>query len=147
MIEAESQNNFALVERLAHTLRGVAGNIGAKQLYSLCQTIENNANQQQISSIALSQSKDELARIQVALKQLQAPALANEGFNISACKTLLAQLKTDVENYDVAAVDTIQALLPMTMQQTYNQQLKDIMAKVEVYEFDDAAELLKDINI
>ena len=147
MIEAESQNNFALVERLAHTLRGVAGNIGAKQLYSLCQTIESNANQQQISSIALSQSKDELARIQVALKQLQAPALANEGFNISACKTLLAQLKTDVENYDVAAVDTIQALLPMTMQQTYNQQLKDIMAKVEVYEFDDAAELLKDINI
>ncbi|WP_158089115.1 ABC transporter substrate-binding protein [Cognaticolwellia mytili] len=147
MIEAESQNNFALVERLAHTLRGVAGNIGAKQLYSLCQTIENNANQQQISSVALSQSKDELARIQVALKSLQAPALANEGFNISACKTLLAQLKTDVENYDVAAVDTIQALLPMTMQQTYNQQLKDIMAKVEVYEFDDAAELLKDINI
>jgi hypothetical protein len=88
-----------------------------------------------------------LARIQVALKQLQAPAIVNESFNISACKTLLAQLKIDVENYDVAAVDTIQALLSMTMQQTYNQQLKDIMAKVEVYEFDDAAELLKDINI
>jgi HPt (histidine-containing phosphotransfer) domain-containing protein len=58
MIEAESQDNFALVERLAHTLRGVAGNIGAKQLYNFCQTIESNASQQQTSSIALSQSKD-----------------------------------------------------------------------------------------
>ena len=53
----------------------------------------------------------------------------------------------DVDNYDVAAIDTIQTLLSMTNQQRYHQQLKDIMTKVEIYEFDDAATLLKEINI
>ncbi len=144
---AASQEDFSAVEHLAHTLKGVAGNIGAQQLYDLCQLLEDNAVQQSVESLILKQSKEELNRIQASLQQLHAPEQANESFNISACKSLLAQLQIDVENYDVAAVDTIQTLLPMTTQQSYNQQLKDIMAKVEVYEFDDAAELLKDINI
>ena len=147
IIEAAHENNFKLVEQLAHTLKGVAGNIGAKQLYSMCQAIESNAHQQQVDPIALTQSKDELARIQVSLQQLSEQEPPQETFDAAACKALFSQLKTELENYDVAATDTIQKLLPMTMQQTYNQQLKTIEAKVEVYEFDDASKLLNEINI
>ena len=68
-------------------------------------------------------------------------------FNVSECKALIEQLKIDVDNYDVAAIETLQSLLAMTKQQSYHQQLKNIMSKVEVYEFDDAARLLTSISI
>jgi PAS domain S-box-containing protein len=144
---AANNGDFISVEQLAHNLKGVAGNIGAKQLYSLCQTLEDGAIQHDIKPLTLAQSSAELNRIQASLEQLHTLELENEHFDISACKTLLTQLKIDVESYDVAAVDTIQTLLSMTAQQTYNQQLKDIMTKVEVYEFDEAATLLNDLEI
>jgi PAS domain S-box-containing protein len=147
IVAAVNHGDFDRVEQLAHTLKGVASNIGAKQLYSLCQTLEDGARQHDVKQSTLAQSSDELNRIQISLKQLHVPELVNENFEISACKALLTQLKIDVESYDVAAVDTIQTLLSMTAQQTYHQQLKSIMEKVEIYEFDEAAILLKGIVI
>ncbi|WP_172820649.1 ABC transporter substrate-binding protein [Cognaticolwellia beringensis] len=144
---AYASNNFAAIEQLAHTLKGVAGNIGAKQLYELCQELESNAALQAIKPDMLTQCQLELSRTQQALAALKHPEPTDVDFNISTCKNLIAQLKVDVENYDVAAIDTIHALLSMTQQQTYHQQLKNIMAKVEVYEFDDAAKQLKEIII
>ena len=144
---AFANNNFAEIEQLAHTIKGVAGNIGATNLYTLCQTLERNAVQHNIKPLILSQCQNELKRIQLALSALNPPEPTDVIFNISDCKALIEQLKFDVDNYDVAAIETIQSLLAMTQQQDYHQQLKDIMSKVEVYEFDDAARLLKSITI
>jgi len=83
----------------------------------------------------------------MALSALNQPTQNDVSFNVSECKALIEQLKIDVDNYDVAAIDTLQSLLSMTQQQNYHQQLKNIMSKVEVYEFDDAAILLKSIII
>jgi PAS domain S-box-containing protein len=144
---ALANNDFAATEQLAHTLKGVTGNIGAAKLYELCQLLESDAIQQTVQPSLLAQCQDELSCIQASLKQLVPQEPANVvSFDPSACKALIAQLVIDVDNYDVAAIDTIHALLSMTQQQAYNQQLKDIMAKVEVYEFDDAAMLLKEIS-
>jgi len=144
---AFAKENFAEIEQLAHTLKGVAGNIGAKQLYELCQILESSAALEDINPLILTQCRDELSLIKVALAVLNHPKQTDVDFNISTCKSLINQLKIDVENYDVAAIDTIHALLSMTQQQPYHQQLKNIMAKVEVYEFDDAAKQLKEIII
>ena len=100
-----------------------------------------------VKPLILSQCQNELKRIQLALSTLNPPEPTDVIFNISDCKALIEQLKFDVDNYDVAAIETIQSLLAMTQQQDYHQQLKDIMSKVEVYEFDDAARLLKSITI
>ena len=135
------------VEQLAHTLKGVAGNIGATSLYTLCQELESNASQQNIKPFILSQCQNELNRIQTALSVLNQPMQNDVSFNVSECKALIEQLKIDVDNYDVAAIETLQSLLAMTQQQRYHQQLKNIMSKVEVYEFDDAARLLTSISI
>ena len=144
---AVAQKNFAEVEQLAHTLKGVAGNIGATSLYTLCQELESNASQQNIKPFILSQCQNELNRIQTALSVLNQPMQNDVSFNVSECKALIEQLKIDVDNYDVAAIETLQSLLAMTQQQRYHQQLKNIMSKVEVYEFDDAARLLTSISI
>jgi two-component system sensor histidine kinase/response regulator len=144
---AFNNHDFTQIELLAHTLKGVAGNIGATPLYELCQQLENNAVQRDIKPLLLIQCQDELSRIELALAPLAHQEPADINFNISACKALMVQLIIDVEHCDVAAIDTIHTLLTMTQQKSYHQALEDIMTKIEVYEFDDAAELLKDINI
>lgn len=146
MAAARANNDFETLEQLAHTLKGVAGNIGATQLYELCQLLEDSAIQHEVEPSLLTECQTELNSIMHSLTQLEHQELSDVNFDLSACEALMSQLIIDVDNYDVAAIDTIHALLSMTQQQTYNQQLKDIMKKVEIYEFDDAALLLKEIK-
>ncbi len=147
MVSALEQGDFHALEHLAHTLKGVAGNIGAKALYTCCQTVESKAVEQEASSAMLTQCQNELDRLQSSLLKLPQQVQNDIAFDEQACRALFAQLVIDVDNYDVAAIDTIQALLAMTKEQKYNQQLNNILAKVEVYEFDDAALLLKEIDL
>lgn len=144
---AFNHHDFTHIELLAHTLKGVAGNIGATPLCKLCQQLESNAVQRDIKPLLLAQCQDELSRIQLALATLEPQEPIDINFDISTCKALIAQLIIDVEHCDVAAIDTLYSLLSMTQQQTYYQALKHIMARVAVYEFDDAAILLKKIDI
>lgn len=141
------QENYDEIVHLVHTLKGVAGNIGAHQLVKHCQTIETAAMKQELAPSIISQGRAELKCIQTALTKAQAlfktPQTPKVTFNISAYESLMTQLASDLENYDVAAIDTIESLLSMTKQKIFHQQLKDIMAKIEVYEFDDALQLLK----
>jgi PAS domain S-box-containing protein len=147
MVSALEQGDFHALEHLAHTLKGVAGNIGAKALYTCCQTVESKAVEQEASSAMLTQCQNELDRLQSSLLKLPQQAQNDITFDEQACRALFAQLVIDVDNYDVAATDTIQALLAMTKEQKYNQQLNNILAKIEIYEFDDAALLLKEIDL
>ncbi len=144
---AVNKQDFVAVEQLAHTLKGVAGNIGATKLSELCQTLESSAIEKSVSQQLLIQCQDELNLIQSSLISLQGEQVTTNSFDISSCKALLAQLSADIDNYDVTAIDTLNSLLTMTQQQSYYQKLQEIMVKVEVYEFDDAAALVKEINI
>lgn len=145
--EAHLNSDFATVEYLAHTLKGVAGNIGATQLHNLAHTIESSAIKESVSEAQIRQAKVELEKIQQALQAIQVTSAEKLAFNPEQCKKYLAQLKIEIENYDVAAVDTIQALLPMTEHHQINQTLNSVMAKIEVYDFDEAAVLLNKIEI
>ena len=144
---AAAQNDYATVEYLAHTLKGVAGNIGATELYKLAAAIEDAAVKELGSEELITQAKLELQQVQESLTEIEAPKTAEIPFDPEQCKKQLAQLKAEVENYDVAAIDTIQALLPMTEHQPLSQTLRSVMAKIEVYDFDEAALLLAEIDI
>ena len=144
---AANNKDFKSVENLVHSLKGVAGNIAAKPLYEYCQSLEDNALKHDIKPLVLAQCRDELNRIITSLAKLEHAVPIDLDFDLTTCKALKAQLVIEVDNYDVAALDTIHTLMSMTQQQTYHQQLKGVMSKVEVYEFDDAAILLKEISI
>ena len=144
---AVNKQDFVAVEQLAHTLKGVAGNIGALNLSELCTTLESNAIDKNVSPQLLKKCQDELNLIQSSLVSLQSEQVTTNSFDNSTCKALLTQLSLDIDNYDVTAIDTLKSLLTMTQQQRYHQKLQEIMVKVEVYEFDDAAALVKEINI
>ena len=63
MVDALEQGDFHALEHLAHSLKGVAGNIAANALYACCQTVESNAVKQKVNSAMLAQCQNELDRL------------------------------------------------------------------------------------
>ncbi|MEO5730875.1 MAG: Hpt domain-containing protein, partial [Byssovorax sp.] len=64
-----SRGDFPLIARVAHTIRGSAGHIGAKALTALCARVEDKARQGTPfnSAFALSSIEEELERVREAL--------------------------------------------------------------------------------
>jgi CheY-like chemotaxis protein len=64
-----ARGDFPLIARVAHTIRGSAGHIGAKSLTALCARVEDKARQGTPfnSAFALSSIEEELERVREAL--------------------------------------------------------------------------------
>ena len=64
------QQDFALAERLMHTLKGVSGNLGAKTLSSLAAELERSLRNRNVRSLeaGLSRLPIELARLMEAIR-------------------------------------------------------------------------------
>ncbi len=64
-----ARSDFPLIARVAHTIRGSAGHVGAKALTALCARVEDKARQSTPfnSAFALSSIEEELERVREAL--------------------------------------------------------------------------------
>jgi CheY-like chemotaxis protein len=64
-----ARSDFPLIARVAHTIRGSAGHVGAKALTALCARVEDKARQSAPfnSAFALSSIEEELERVREAL--------------------------------------------------------------------------------
>ena len=106
----ESQD-FALVERLIHTLKGVSGNLGAKNISGLAAELEGSLKNNDVGSLesVLSGLAVELGRMMEAIRSsLAAGAGAASRTSVSDSAetvTLLKQLKQMLANDDGAALD------------------------------------------
>lgn len=146
MANALAKNDYANIEFLAHTLKGVASNIGAIELSQLAGKIESSAIDEATVQEDLELAQLELEKIQQSLAQLKARNHKKSAFDPTICKQYLAQLRVEIENYDVVAIDTIQALIAMTEQHQVSKTLNNVMTKIEVYDFDEAATLLDKVT-
>ena len=63
-------------ERIAHSVKGVAGNLGVRGLYDLAGNLEKALRSRKAVKVALSAFEAELARTTAALKEAVAPAAA-----------------------------------------------------------------------
>jgi PAS domain S-box-containing protein len=116
---ALSRNEVALAERLAHTLKGVAGNIGAKPVQTAAGTVEklirNQANTDELTSAKqqLAAALDPLiAQLQAALKpaaDVQPPAAPPVAVNPEQSRDAAAQLVKLLSEFDPGAADFIEA--------------------------------------
>lgn len=145
------QEEHAEVEHLAHTLKGVAGNIGAMQLFNSTQKLENAANEQHISETLIEAVAYELDIVLSSLQelddmQLTSQTLAEQEFNLIDCQALFNKLLSEIEHYDVGAIDTLHQLLPMIRGHQSYQFFNDAIIKIEAYEFEEAGELLAKVS-
>ncbi len=64
---AIEQGDWSCAQRLVHTLKGVAGNLGAVKLEGYCASLNEAAKQQLHDAVAREQIADELSRLHVAI--------------------------------------------------------------------------------
>ncbi|HWJ20180.1 MAG TPA: response regulator [Geobacterales bacterium] len=104
--------DFALVERLVHTLKGVSANLGAKGVSRLSAELEGSLKNRDVGSLeaALSGMRVELARVIEAIRKSLTTRAAEAPRRVSAMDltetiTLLKQIRQLLINDDGAALD------------------------------------------
>jgi PAS domain S-box-containing protein len=146
---AQQSDDEQAAVRCAHTLKGVAGNIGAKEVQRVAAALEQackeSAPAEQLEQL-LTTVKQELTPVISALATLSntAPSSAEHEPPLDAKKfrNLLTRLRTLLEEDDAAAIDVIDELQDLPGIGTNSDLLKQLTAAVESYDFDVALERL-----
>ncbi len=156
--EAVKQGDWELATRLAHTLKGVAGNIGAESLQAACADLENLAKEQQIVDPALAAAEVELQRVLNSVKILADKnkveteiSATNDGSTPVIVDELrlaevLNTLSTAISEYDTGAQDIIDNEEALFKAAGFTTELKQITASLESYDFDSALSCCEAMN-
>ncbi|MGB0938064.1 MAG: response regulator [Colwellia sp.] len=154
--------DFELAIRLAHTLKGSAGNIGAQRLQSaagdlekaceLTSTCEKVATQVTSLESAFDQTKKELTLVLNGLKDFKACDDApsqdiKQDFSLTKelsdeLLPLLDSLLSMVQNFETDAIDVANNILAKIHGFKYEHEFTQVINEIDRYEFTDAEERL-----
>jgi len=143
LFEAElDSDDLQAAERSAHTLKGVAGNIGAKQVQAKAAALEKACKEKQ-EKLALEPLLTELVlEVELVLKGLaglgnaKQPVVSTNEFDSKKLADLLLQLRELLEDDDTAAKDLVDdiALMPLPPQQLLI--IKKLYKAIDDYDFE-----------
>lgn len=132
----------------AHSLRGVAGNIGALEVQKTAQKLEDACTQQTSKTESsplikqlIKQLDTELQIVLIGLESLERTPQAihrNQPMDIKQLKLLLQQLRTLLYDNDTDAADTVEELLKLPGIKAYKTDFKKLLKAIDGYEFVDA---------
>ncbi len=140
--------------RAAHTLKGTAGNIGAKALQAAAADLEHACKEKapanEIEAL-FQKALTELTAIMPGLQQVGAGGTAPEPSKAPALpdeemKAYFAKLKNLLEESDSEAGDLLNELLDKLGSAPLAQQLKPLAASIEGFDFDEALEKLQSLR-
>ena len=153
----ESQVNFAsefdaaivaedweLAQRLAHTLKGVAGNIGAEQLQSACSALEAQAKEHQAGDAERKVLGVELQRVLTSLAGLPiiTEKVAEVPLEPGAINAVLATLEALIADDDTSVLDLLESKESVFVAAGLGTELKNITRTLEDYDFEAARAVL-----
>ncbi|MGB1109470.1 MAG: PAS domain S-box protein [Gammaproteobacteria bacterium] len=147
----KAQGDLAECRRAAHTLKGLAGNIGASQLQSAALALETacegeGADATNAIETALAELAPELVKVMEGLPPLLAPKPDAGGektasnVDVEKLTALLKQLREQVEIDDVDAMETLDELDALGLGPELSQALKPIRRAVGDFDFEAAVE-------
>ncbi|WP_019613852.1 PAS domain S-box protein [Psychromonas ossibalaenae] len=137
---AAESADWALAQRLAHSLKGVAGNIGAESLQAACAVLEAQAKDKQVGETERRMMETQLQRIIVSLASLpeDAAEMAVQEVDIEAVNEVLTTMARQLEDYDTAAQDTLDNNRALFSGGELNSLGKDIEKALAEYNFEQA---------
>ncbi|MCK5735052.1 MAG: response regulator, partial [Spirochaetaceae bacterium] len=144
-------------ERLAHTLKGVAGNIGADSVFSTVTELDAELKKDKYSAELvhrlLRKTVEELNRLFSSLETFISIQLQDSKRNISVnsldkkeLESGLSDLLLALEDYDAKAKDLIEKLYPAFKSAELNKEFDIIQTKINDYDFDEAVDVLSEIK-
>ncbi|MES9844297.1 MAG: transporter substrate-binding domain-containing protein [Candidatus Sedimenticola sp. PURPLELP] len=139
--------------RLAHSVKGVAGNIGAIQLQQACQLLETAIKEQQPEENTgplLERMAEELERVCGSIRDMKGvPSAAAEdgsgGIDNDAIKPLLEELILLIEEDDTGAGRALEELLERASGTPLASRLIEAKMRLESYDFEAALEMVREV--
>jgi len=138
--------------REAHTLKGLAGNVGAQPLYQAAERVERlfrNAEAGDSIRNALTDLDTELSGVTVALGRLaanDAASASGKTSDIARVPKLLVKLRGLLESDDADATDVVDELTSLMVSSDYARHIARLAERVDEYDYDEALELLEEIE-
>ncbi len=154
--EALHVGDVELARRLAHTIKGVAGNIGADQLYAAAKDLETTLKQE--TSQAWTDTLDEMSRILEHIVQtistLPCPEdgqtsseqASSEPLPLEEIAAFIDELETLLNDDDTRAVRRVATLKKALQNVSMEPELQQLEAALGEYDFDNALDVLQRIR-
>jgi PAS domain S-box-containing protein len=149
--QAQQSNDPDAAIRLAHTLKGVAGNIGAKEiqqaahdLEQACNTKADNVQVETLLSaveIALAPVLESLQQLQQEQKQSLTPLL--HSINSAELTSLLNKLLGLLHDDDADAIEVLEEIVSLMGDNTVDGKLTELENLIEQYAYEEAILLVK----
>jgi polar amino acid transport system substrate-binding protein len=138
-------------ERTAHTLKGVAGNIGAKEVQAKAALLEQACKQQQSEQqikLLLAEVVTEVDIVLTSLSALDKPVDETSGKQVSSdvLKELLEKLHELLEDDDTAAKDIVDQIDELPLPPKQKLVVNKIYQAVDEYDFELALEELDNLS-
>lgn len=144
---ALQDNDFEVAERLAHTLKSVAGNIGATTIQNCCAELEQQARNQIIEDETVNKTRLALNTVIASLTTLVESDLDEKSINEAETADLPGVLKViteQLENFDTAALTTIEDNHQLLASCSSAEQLKQVEQHLENYDFESALNIVRE---
>ena len=139
---ALQEHDFSTAEREAHTLKGVAGNIGAHEVQAAAERLELAVKQGGDTKVPMVELERILTTVVERLTELTAASdtVAAGAFSGSIADLLqgLDRLQTLLEDYDGEAGDLIVELESRVAGTEFAQSVRMIAERIDDFEFDEA---------
>ncbi len=148
-LEAIKQEDFALAERLAHTLKSVAGNVGAKSLQDCCANLEHQAKEQSVDEESVEKAHLALTTILNSLKKLVEDDDGEKNAAPSSTEDIsgvLGKIIQQLENFDTAALATVEEHRTLLASYSSGEKIKQLEKSLENYELDTALNLARELS-
>jgi CheY-like chemotaxis protein len=143
--EFNQAQDLSVAERLAHSLKGMAGNISADKLHQAAQKLEDsckNDRQDPTKQAHLSQVLDELRPVLISLESvLDIETKGSSSFVTLSKEELherLLHIKRLIEEYDTEAIGVLNDLLKQVDKSDVRQSLEAIESLINNYDFEAA---------
>ena len=134
-------------EREAHTLKGLAGNIGAEDLQQAALTVEQQIIVGDETLTGIDVLSEQLAMIIESLQTLEKPpeTTATTPADPAEIKKLMASLQALLKDDNPDAIDVLDQLIPL-LDARYKSDVNELTTCIDNYQFEDALAILGKIR-
>jgi CheY-like chemotaxis protein len=147
--EAEKQGDWELATRLAHTLKGVAGNIGAELLQDACAELEKQAIEHQTGDTELKAVEAALQQVLKSVSSLADDAADDQTGTIDhpldrdAVQQVLSTLAQQCGEFDTSALETIESNSQLFTTDFLKSESILMQKALEAYDFETAEAVIE----
>jgi PAS domain S-box-containing protein len=128
-------------ERLAHSLKGMAGTIGAESLQEVAKSLEQAIRREQVVDVFLDRTEDLLQEVLAVLKGLP-EGNRPEGVEHDGIEEGLLLLEDRLKNYDAGTSETLKDLLDLVQEPALQHKLEALKGPIAQFDFETALNLL-----